>query len=84
MLYSSNEIYDYVYDWMLKPQSRETYSTQRAFEASPNICLDRDQQLIDYLEQKVFPFVDLDEINSKYSVMYAGKKQELRSVQSVR
>lgn len=62
-MYSNKYDFDFAYDWLLNKQALKY---EVAPSRNPNIHLDKDDEFIQYLEQAIFPYVDADEINTKY------------------
>lgn len=67
-MYSYGQQYDFVYDWLT---CKEYNRTQISSRGNPNIVLEEDEPFMRYLEEKVFPDIDVDEINTKYELLYA-------------
>ena len=81
-MYSNKYEFDFAYDWLTNKQYLKYHI---AAQKNPNLHLDKDDQFLSYLESTVFPFIDVDEINTKYDVLLAeiekngGDKSSIRT-----
>lgn len=54
-------------------------NTLKISKRIPGLNLDKDQALIQLLEQNYFDYIDIDEINSKYELMHNKIKNEVEA-----